>query len=172
MNAAQRYGSWITLHFSHLDKKREAYWLCRCDCGNQRAVSLRSLRRGQSLSCGCQAGTKISIGRIARFGDPFTRYTVTAAGCWEWQGRKARKMGYGVMHKRGTRRDTMLAHRAFWEHYRGTIPAERCVLHKCDNPPCCNPDHLFLGTQRDNVHDMISKGRGRLQREAARRRSA
>jgi hypothetical protein len=52
------------------------------------------------------------------------------------------------------------AHRVSWELYRGPIPKGMKVLHECDNPRCVNPDHLFLGTQLENVHDMHQKGRG------------
>ena len=75
-----------------------------------------------------------------------------AKECWEWQGRKD-KGGYG-------RLDARLAHRVAWELLEGPIPENLCVLHSCDNPSCVNPYHLFLGTQKDNVADMIAKGRG------------
>jgi hypothetical protein len=54
----------------------------------------------------------------------------------------------------------VLVHRVAWELTNGPIPLGQCVLHRCDNPPCCNPKHLFLGTQDDNMADMASKGRG------------
>ena len=58
----------------------------------------------------------------------------------------------------GTR--LMGAHRWAWEHYVAPIPDGLFVLHKCDNPPCCNTSHLFIGTQADNLRDMHDKGRG------------
>lgn len=64
--------------------------------------------------------------------------------------------GYGKFAFKGKR---YYAHRVSYELYKGPIPTGQRVLHKCDNPPCCNPDHLFLGDQQDNVQDMIAKGR-------------
>lgn len=55
---------------------------------------------------------------------------------------------------------TELSHRIAWILVNGPVPPETpCVLHACDNPPCCNPAHLFLGTNDDNVADMVAKGR-------------
>jgi HNH endonuclease len=88
-------------------------------------------------------------------------------GCWEWRGTK-RKDGYGVLMVGGA---LIRAHRLSWELANGPIPKGLSVLHRCDNPPCVRPDHLFVGTQRDNLADMTAKGRrvpykGRPQRGA------
>lgn len=76
------------------------------------------------------------------------------SGCWLWIG--ALRAGYGNFWYKGKNES---AHRVSWLLHNGKIPDEKCVLHKCDMPSCVNPDHLFIGTQRDNVIDAVSKGR-------------
>lgn len=82
-------------------------------------------------------------------------------GCREWTLHRD-KQGYGVRSTIQHGRLTMMkAHRAAWELAYGPIPEEMAVLHHCDNPACCTPEHLFLGTIADNNRDMWRKGRGR-----------
>jgi hypothetical protein len=77
--------------------------------------------------------------------------------CWNWKGSTTR--GYGTFKPTGSK--IAYAHRYMWELLNGPIPEGLLVCHRCDNPTCVNPDHLFLGTKKDNVVDMYSKGRGR-----------
>ena len=77
------------------------------------------------------------------------------SGCWLWDGAVNDK-GYGVFYWRRTRR---YAHRASYEIYRGPIRYGMFVCHKCDNPSCVNPAHLFEGTAEDNMQDCVRKGR-------------
>lgn len=75
--------------------------------------------------------------------------------CWEWVGGTS-VLGYGHFFMKGKLEQ---AHRASWKIYKNKIPKGLCVLHKCDNRKCVNPKHLWLGTQKDNIKDMIKKGR-------------
>lgn len=77
-------------------------------------------------------------------------------GCWEWTGYRTRK-GYGEVYIRGE--GSRRAHRVSYQLHHGTVPKSMQILHRCDNPPCVNPDHLFLGTAADNTRDMLEKGR-------------
>ena len=81
-------------------------------------------------------------------------------GCWEWKGRKERGYGRTIIGSRkdGTRK-TIAAHRLSYETFVGPIPDGMEVCHKCDNPCCVNPDHLFVGTRQDNIDDRESKHR-------------
>jgi HNH endonuclease len=85
------------------------------------------------------------------------RFIDKSDNCWEWTA-STTKQGYGHLTFRYR---TLYAHRAMWECINGEIPDGLDVLHKCDNPPCVNPDHLFLGTHQDNMKDRDLKGRGR-----------
>ena len=78
-------------------------------------------------------------------------------GCWGWDG-YTDGFGYGRIQHGGK---VQQAHRVAWTLFNGAIPDGLCVLHRCDNPPCTNPDHLFLGTKKDNMADAMTKGRFR-----------
>ena len=82
-----------------------------------------------------------------------------AGGCWTWTG-KTIKGGYGDYRVSvdGQSRH-VIAHRWAWTETHGEIPPGMFVLHRCDNPPCVNPAHLFLGSHRENMADMVAKGR-------------
>jgi len=77
------------------------------------------------------------------------------SGCWEWQGGKSGK-NYGSICINGK---NWLAHRLSYNTLVGLIPKGKHVLHNCDNPPCINPSHLYIGTAQDNMNDKYARGR-------------
>lgn len=80
---------------------------------------------------------------------------VTEAGCWLWLG-SPNGTGYGRIYIHGK---PVMAHRLSYQIKHGSIPAGKIVCHKCDTPSCINPDHLFMGTHKDNSRDMVAKKR-------------
>lgn len=90
------------------------------------------------------------------------------AECWPWTASRMRN-GYGHIGVEGR---TLAAHRVAYESAMGPIPKGLNVLHHCDNRGCCNPGHLWIGTQRENLLDMIAKGRHGMQVKAAARKRA
>lgn len=102
---------------------------------------------------------------VARF---WAKVDKTSSACWLWTGYLFGSLGYGgISMSRGKRRGSQgprYAHRVSWELANGPIPPGQCVLHRCDVPRCVNPDHLFLGTHRQNMEDAARKGRLRVPR--------
>ena len=90
-----------------------------------------------------------------RFSEMYEICPVT--GCWNWTGKISNQKGYVIFH--GWDHKAIMGHRFSYEMKFGPIPAGLCCCHHCDNPKCVNPDHLFLGTNYDNVMDKVRKGR-------------
>lgn len=87
--------------------------------------------------------------------DRFWNFVKKDSGCWAWSG-TLDSYGYGVL---SFKRKMLKAHRISYEIHNKVIDEELLVCHKCDNPSCVNPEHLFQGTSKDNTWDMIAKGR-------------
>lgn len=116
-----------------------------------------------TISGGSTANLTMSSREIAAFA---ARTMQSETGCIEWTG-PMNEQGYGRFT---FKRRQSLAHRASWRLFRGELPPGMCVLHRCDNPRCVNPEHLFIGDRGDNARDMAAKGRQWLQRNPERAR--
>lgn len=134
--------------------------MCGCGCGQETAIATRNYSdRGDAKG----QSKKFLPGHRLRHPEPlFRRFwsKVVFGKCWIWTAYKD-KAGYGRIGLGGRGEPTVLAPRAAWFLVYGVWPAARCVLHTCDTPACVRPSHLFLGTPKDNTHDMIRKGRHR-----------
>jgi len=95
----------------------------------------------------------------------FEKLVVKQKGCWSWRSAKNNRYKNFKIHGK-----QIGAHRASWMIYKGEIPDGMCVLHKCDNPICTNPEHLFLGTHEDNIVDMYKKGRSAFKKKVVDKR--
>lgn len=129
------------------------YGLCHCGCGaktnpsGKKAISANTGEPRLYLN-----GHANRIPLHMRFWSKVDK----TGDCWIWKAGKD-SGGYGTISARGINANK--AHRVSWWLTFGEIPKGLNVLHKCDNPPCVNPDHLFLGTQKDNMQDCSKKGR-------------
>lgn len=168
MKEGNRYGKLITgrrVCGRTKNPRTYARWLCKCDCGNEKIVNESSLYGGHTTSCGClqnlsdQDYKEKTKNRLKKY------ISKKENGCWLWIGAKHRQ-GYGNI---GIKGKAQLVHRVIWEMENGHIPEGMKVCHKCDITSCCNPDHLFLGSQKDNMKDCRIKGRKTCNVQATRR---
>lgn len=165
--AGRRFGLLFVVSQSRARIQQRVTWNCVCDCGTVALVSSKLLLAGRKLSCGCRRQAGLETADLARVAERYIPEPNT--GCWLWTGGIDRK-GYGMSSRKLYGEAS--AHRLLWSIHRGPIPDGLNVLHRCDTPPCVNPDHLFLGTHKDNATDRDRKGRGvpppRVQRKRER----
>jgi hypothetical protein len=121
--------------------------------------------RGHCKKCYARARRSgaLAVDPMRAHGSPeerFWRRVQKTDGCWLWTG-GTYSGGYGFMRgARGRNAQNVSAHRFSYELHKGKIPKGLVVMHSCDNPACVNPNHLSVGTHKENYEDMIAKGRG------------
>lgn len=140
------------------------YGYCQCGCGRKTNIMTA---RGHFSKEKLGKPKKYCTGHrgVKPLEERFWEKVEKSDGCWEWKG-VVNEKGYGVINRGRGGEGNILAHRLSWELHHGAIPEGEgyhgiCVLHKCDNPSCVNPDHLFIGTNQDNIDDMVKKQRHR-----------
>lgn len=142
------------------------YGYCHCGCGQKTKIVKKTDTRygqvkGEPMRYIHRHHADGAVEPIVRFWSKVNKngsiqsHCPELGACWEWQGR-INVRGYGAFSIKGK---TVQAHRFSWQLVNGAIPGDLWVLHKCDNRLCLNPDHLFLGTNSDNIRDAIAKGR-------------
>jgi len=162
----QKFGKLTVIEADGMINKGYAY-KCLCDCGNIRhQVNGYELKRGRINSCGCSfpqghfKPRKSDEEYFEHVKKELLSKRNIVKECWEWTGQIDYK-GYG----RRTitidgKKQKKPVHQTAYRLWKGTISKGLCVCHTCDNRKCFNPDHLWLGTQKDNLQDMSLKGRG------------
>lgn len=157
----KKFGRLSVMEFSHIEeKRREKWWKCLCECGNAVTLPGNRIRSRPNVGCGCLEHSRKPV--MDRIWPKVEKKG--SEDCWLWVGKTQTKFGYGMVSiptgKSGSKRSLVTSvHRVIYENEIGPILKGQVVRHSCDNPACCNPKHLCVGTQKDNIRDAISRGR-------------
>lgn len=139
------FGELEVLRYSR-PSKNGSIWMCKCSCGKEIERLGVSMIHGLTTSCGHRRGSPKEITWIVNEND-----------CWICTSHSKDYDGYHLFKKE---QKTIKIHRYMYEQKYGEIPRGMFACHKCDNPSCINPDHIFIGNVLDNNRDKEKKGRG------------
>lgn len=160
--AGVRYGRLIALRHVASDLRKQAIWLCICDCGAECQTVGSHLESGATVSCGCY---RADVRRARPMRNPEDRFWAMVEipfdpdECWSWIGGIDGRWGYGKFGA-GKRDDgILLAHRFAYELFYGPVPCGLDVCHACNNPNCVNFSHLYAGTRKQNMEQAQRQGR-------------
>lgn len=156
----------LTILFEDGKYKKNYTYTCLCDCGIiVNNLIGNEIKRGRKKSCGCDSplyvlGSNLNLSEYYEHTKKRLILKRTIENeCWIWNGIKNNK-GYGfIAWGQGSTNRKWVVSRIAYTIWKGEIPDGFFVCHKCDNPRCFNPDHLFIGTQKDNASDAKKKGR-------------
>lgn len=158
LKPGDKVGKLTLISKNKADKHQAYFWVCKCDCGVIKTFrSDRITDKTFSKSCGC-------VNKCRTIEEYIDEYIMPEpnTGCWLWTG-PLFKGGYGrltVASKESNGSRSLRAHRAIYKFITGRqITKDVFLCHHCDTPSCVNPDHLFEGTQIDNMKDMVKKKR-------------
>ncbi len=141
----KKFNNWLVISRAANGKNRQVRWLCMCDCGTIRSVSISAVVCGTSKSCGCLPIFDHVFDRLwmkVRKNGPFWNGT----RCWIWKG--LRTGNYGQI---GSNWEMLLVHRVAYESVNGPIPSDKEIDHLCRRTLCCNPAHLEAVTHLENM---------------------
>lgn len=128
---------------------------CKVEKPRSEFYKCSKVKHGLESSCKACKHIPATKSRCYSIEERLDTYILKSEGCRIWQGH-LNKCGYGMVRYDGSMK---LAHRVIWQLRVGSIPSGMCVCHRCDTPACVNVEHLFLGTQKDNMVDMSLKCR-------------
>jgi len=159
--SGQVFDRLTVLHFDYKSDSNKYFWKCKCICGNFVSYRSDALLLGRRKSCGCIKSPKKEE-YLKRLEKRLFKHSKRNGECLEWKGR-CNPFGYGLIKLRSKDMQgigfSTGTHRAAYLVWKGDIPENMCVLHKCDNKCCIEPSHLFLGSHQDNMDDMKAKSR-------------
>ncbi len=152
-----KFGKLTVICRQYLDinkTEKNSSWKCECECGKTIVTIRPNLIQGHTRSCGCLTSpSQLDYEKIQE--ERFFKYVEKTESCWIWKGCLDKK-GYGSFN---TRSQMLKAHRYSFMRFKGPLIGGMLVCHNCDNPACVNPEHLYLGTPKDNGKDLKDRNR-------------